>query len=67
MNYQKHGEQQYLNLLKDIIKNGEKRIGRNGDVISDFCKHLKSILHSFMKIYLCIILIILKKIVNMNS
>lgn len=41
MNYQKHGEQQYLNLLKDIIKNGEKRIGRNGDVISDFCKHLK--------------------------
>ena len=41
MDYQKYGEQQYLNLLKDIIKNGERRTGRNGDIISDFCKHLK--------------------------
>ena len=41
MDYQKYGEQQYLNLLKDIIQNGERRTGRNGHVISDFCRHLK--------------------------
>ena len=41
MEYQKYGEQQYLDLLKDVIENGERRTGRNGDVISDFCKHLK--------------------------
>ena len=41
MKYQKYGENQYLELIEDIIKNGEKRNGRNGEVISDFCKHLK--------------------------
>jgi thymidylate synthase/dihydrofolate reductase len=41
MKYQKYGENQYLELIDDIIKNGEKRNGRNGEVISDFCKHLK--------------------------
>ena len=41
MKYQKYGENQYLELIDDIIKNGEKRNGRNGEIISDFCKHLK--------------------------
>jgi thymidylate synthase/dihydrofolate reductase len=41
MVYQKYGERQYLDLIKDILYNGERRIGRNGEVISDFCKHLK--------------------------
>ena len=41
MDYQKFGEQQYLNLVKDIIENGNRRVGRNGEIISDFCKHLK--------------------------
>jgi len=41
MVYRKYGESEYLELLKDILKNGERRIGRNGEVISDFCKHLK--------------------------
>ena len=41
MDYKTHGEQQYLDLVKDIIENGEKRISRNGEIISDFCKHLK--------------------------
>ena len=41
MKYCKHGEQQYLDLLLDILKNGERRVTRNGETISDFCKHLK--------------------------
>jgi thymidylate synthase len=41
MEYQKYGEQQYLDLLKDVIKNGERRKTRNGETISEFCKHLK--------------------------
>lgn len=41
MKYVKYGEYQYINLIKDLLKNGERRIGRNGEVISDFCKHLK--------------------------
>ena len=41
MKHHKYGELQYLKLLQDIIENGERRIGRNGEVISDFCKHLK--------------------------
>ena len=41
MDYQKYGEQQYLDLVKDIIDKGERRTGRNGEIISDFCKHLK--------------------------
>lgn len=41
LKYFEHGEQQYLNIIKDIIQNGETKIGRNGSTISDFCKHLK--------------------------
>lgn len=41
MTYYKYGENQYIDLLKDVLQNGERRIGRNGEVISDFCKHLK--------------------------
>ena len=41
MIYYKYGEYQYLNLLKDILKNGEIRKTRNATTISDFCKHLK--------------------------
>lgn len=41
MKYQEFGEYQYLNLINDILLDGERRIGRNGEVISDFCKHLK--------------------------
>jgi thymidylate synthase len=41
MIYKKYGEYQYLNLLEDVLTNGERRVGRNGTIISDFCKHLK--------------------------
>lgn len=41
MVYQKYGENQYINLIKDVLKNGQRKIGRNGETISDFCKHLK--------------------------
>ena len=41
MIYKKYGEYQYLNLLEDVLTNGEKRVGRNGTIISEFCKHLK--------------------------
>jgi thymidylate synthase len=41
MIYKKYGEYQYINLIEDIIENGDERIGRNGIVISSFCKHLK--------------------------
>lgn len=41
MRYCKYGELQYLNLIKDLLKNGERRVGRNAETISDFCKHLK--------------------------
>ena len=41
MVYQKYGERQYLNLLEDLLQDGELRIGRNGEITSDFCKHLK--------------------------
>lgn len=35
------GERQYINLLEDILENGDKRKGRNGVTYSLFCKHLK--------------------------
>jgi dihydrofolate reductase/thymidylate synthase len=41
MKYNKYGEYQYLDLIKDIIENGERRKTRNAETISDFCKHLK--------------------------
>ncbi len=41
MKYQKYGERQYLDLVKDILENGERRHTRNAETISDFCKHLK--------------------------
>lgn len=41
MIYQKYGEYQYINLIKDLIENGERRKTRNAETISDFCKHLK--------------------------
>ena len=41
MVYKKHGEIQYLKLIENILNNGEKRIGRNGNTFSDFGKHLK--------------------------
>ena len=41
MVYQKYGEYQYLNLVKDLLENGERRKTRNAETISDFCKHLK--------------------------
>ena len=41
MKYQKYGERQYLDLIKDILENGERRQTRNAETISDFCKHLK--------------------------
>ena len=41
MVYQRYGEQQYLNLAKDLLENGERRKTRNAETISDFCKHLK--------------------------
>jgi dihydrofolate reductase/thymidylate synthase len=37
----KHGESQYLKLVSDLLKNGHRKIGRNGETISDFCKNLK--------------------------
>lgn len=45
MKYQKYGEYQYLDLINNVLQNGERRIGRNGEIISDFCKHLKFDLH----------------------
>lgn len=41
MIYTKYGEHQYLNLLNEILSNSETRETRNGEVFSDFCKHLK--------------------------
>ena len=41
MNYNQYGEQQYLNLLNEILSKSETRFTRNGEVFSDFCKHLK--------------------------
>ena len=41
MVYQKYGEYQYINLLKDLLENGERRKTRNAETISDFCRHLK--------------------------
>ena len=38
--YREHGEQQYLNLIKDII-NADLRDTRNSKTLSSFCKHLK--------------------------
>jgi thymidylate synthase len=34
------GENEYLNLLKDILENGEVRDTRNSTTISDFCKKI---------------------------
>ena len=33
MIYKKYGEYQYLNLLEDVLTNGEKRVGRNGTIM----------------------------------
>lgn len=41
MVYQKLGEFQYLNIVKDILVNGDGRTGRNGEIVSEFAKHLK--------------------------
>ena len=41
MKYQTYGERQYLDLIDDLIINGERRQTRNSETISDFCKHLK--------------------------
>ena len=41
MVYKKYGEYQYLNLIKDILENGERRQTRNAQTLSDFCRHLK--------------------------
>jgi dihydrofolate reductase/thymidylate synthase len=41
MIYQRYGEYQYLNLIKDLINNGERRKTRNAETLSDFCNHLK--------------------------
>ena len=41
MEYKKYGEIQYLKLIENILKDGEKRMGRNGYTLSDFGKHLK--------------------------
>ena len=41
MKYIEYGERQYLNLIDDLCIKGYQKIGRNGDTISDFCKHLK--------------------------
>jgi dihydrofolate reductase/thymidylate synthase len=41
MVYRKYGERQYLDLIKDLIENGERRKSRNAETVSDFCKHLK--------------------------
>jgi len=41
MTYIKNGEWQYINLIKNLLKNGERKVGRNAETISDFCKHLK--------------------------
>lgn len=35
------GERQYLNTMKNILENGEKRIGRNGGTLSTFGQHMK--------------------------
>lgn len=41
MVYKKYGEQQYIDLIKDVLKDGERRKTRNAETLSDFCKHLK--------------------------
>ncbi len=41
MKYQKYGERQYMDLVKTILENGERRNTRNSETLSDFCKHLK--------------------------
>lgn len=41
MKYIRYGENQYRNLVLDVLINGNKRFGRNGETISDFGKHLK--------------------------
>jgi len=41
MVYKEHGEQQYLNLIKDIVGNADLRDTRNSKTLSVFCKHLK--------------------------
>ena len=41
MIYQKYGERQYLDLVRDITGDGERRKTRNSETLSDFCKHLK--------------------------
>lgn len=41
MSYRPHGEQGYMDLISEIIEDGDLRDGRSGKVISTFCKHLK--------------------------
>ena len=41
LDYKKYGEYQYLNILNEVLINGDERCGRNGNVISSFVKHLK--------------------------
>lgn len=39
--YTKYSEEQYLTLVRDVLKNGNRRESRNGAIISCFVKHLK--------------------------
>lgn len=41
LKYNNYGENQYLNILKNVIENGEYRAGRNGCTKSIFGQHLK--------------------------
>jgi dihydrofolate reductase/thymidylate synthase len=41
LNYTSDGELQYINLIKDVISDGEERVCRNGKTISVFSKNLK--------------------------
>jgi len=40
MEYSSSGEQQYLNILRDVLTRGARREGRNGLTLSTFCNHL---------------------------
>lgn len=40
LEYSEFGERQYLDILDNTLKNGVKRVGRNGLTISTFCNHI---------------------------
>lgn len=39
--YNAHGENKYLDVIRDVYENGKTRVGRNGEVRSIFAQHLK--------------------------